>query len=456
MVLDKKDKKNVNKMLIVSIFILAMMSVLSNQLDKLRLILYGICILTGVFSTRYTFVIIILTYTSFLSMFNGVETSGAISDFGLIAGSVCFLRETVIYIIEKQYSISKKVMKNGMYIFFIILLLASSIIVANIRFGQPIIRGIYSLRSLLLVLYMYPFIRLLKKNQKEKIVIMEYLTRIIMVSIITIIIQYILMDRIEILKLMKVTRLGEERILLHSASAVYCIVFAYNIYTLLKNKIVSIYRTLALILIGIAIFIVSQTRIFMAAILVITFLEILVFKNIKTIYKGFLCVIGFAILIILLCTNFVNQLLGNLFEDVLRDKDSYVRYEARDYYMSLIDDEFFLLGGGITNEKYNMSPINKAGEYGYFIVDIGIFGTFFEYGIIGIFVVILLTLTIFTKSLKMEDKQMANLLQIFCAFIVTTSYTVSPLGQSVWILYILMYSIMKVEENTSRRDSNDI
>lgn len=447
MLLDEKDEKNVNKMLILSIFILAMVSVFSNQLDKVKLILYGVCILTGLISTRYTFVIIILTYTNFLSMFNGVVTSGAISDFGLLAGIACFAKEVVKYIKEKEYKISKKVIFNGMYILFIIMLLASSIIVANIRYGQPIIRGIYSFRSLLLVLYIYPFIRLLKDNEKEKNVIMEYLTKITMFSIIMIIIQDILGSKIEILKLMKASRSGKERILLHSASSLYCMVFAYNVNILLKNKMVSIYRIVVLILVVIAIFVVSQTRIFMAAILGISFLEILVFRNIKVIYKMFLTIIGLAILIILLCTNFVNQLLGNLFEDVLSNKDSYVRYEAKDYYMDLIDDDLFLLGGGITNEKYDQSPINKASEYGYFLVDIGIFGAFFEYGIMGIFAVMLLTLTIYIKSLKMEDKQISNLLQMFCALMLIIAYTVSPLSQSVWILYIIMYSVMKVEEN---------
>ena len=136
-----------------------------------------------------------------------------------------------------------------------------------------------------------------------------------------------------------------------------------------------------------------------------------------------------------------------MFEDVKKDGDSYIRNEAKKYYMQLIDDDFFLFGGGITNEKYPNSPVIQASEYNYYFVDIGIYGVFFEYGILGIIVIIILTLTIFTKSFYIKDKQIANIMKMFCVMVITTLYTVSPFMAGILILYIMMFAFIKSDIN---------
>ena len=452
MIIDTKSKEKINKMLILSIFILIVLSVFSNQLNQVRLVLYAVCILVGIFSPRYTFVIIILTYTNFLSMFNELEFSGGITDLGLIAGVSCFFCETARYLKEKEYFVQKKIIYNGAYISLLLLLLACSIVVANIRFGQPIVRGIYAFRNLGILLYVLPFIRHLKRNKEEKIVIMEYISNLMIFSIIIIILQQLFINKIEFLKLSQVTRLGEPRILLHSVSPLYCLVFAYNLYRMIVYKEVSIRRILILLVIGVAVFIISQTRIFMASILGIAFFEILVFSKIKIINKIILGIIGIFLFGILLTTNLMGNILGDLFKDVIEDKDSYIRNEAIQYYMSLIDEEFFLFGGGITNEKYQQSPIVQGSEEGYFLVDIGIFGVFFEYGILGILVILILTKDIFRQSLKIENALIANLAKIFCIIIIITAYTVSPLSSSMWVLYVMIYAFVKSEKKKQERN----
>lgn len=445
MLLEMKNKKNVNKMTIVTIMILILMSFFSEKMENIKLILYIACALVGFFSTRYTFVIIILTYTNFLSLFNDLKIQGSMTDFGLIAGLICFLAETIRYMKEKNYKITKKLYYNIIYFFIVLSLLAFSIIVANIRYGQPIIRGIYSFRYFFVSVYIFPLAKFLKRNKREKYVIMEYLSNIITFSIIIVIIQVLIMDKIEIVKLLKAVRIEKYRILLHTASPLYITVFAYNLYVMLNNKKIKFTRVLSIILILIAIFIISQTRIFMAAILSVSILEILIFSKIKAINKIIFSIIGICIILIAFETNIINQVLGNLFEDVKKDGDSYIRNEARRYYMQLIDDNFFLCGGGITNEKYINSPVIRANEYNYYLADIGIYGVFFEYGILGIIAIIILTLTILKKSFYIKDKQMANLMKMFCTMIIITLYTVSPLTACVWILYIMMFAFIKSE-----------
>ena len=145
-------------------------------------------------------------------------------------------------------------------------------------------------------MYVFPFIRFLKKDRQEKIVIMEYLSRIITISIIIIIIQELIKDKVEILKLLRTSRLGKDRILLHAASPLYIMVFAYNLYKILKDKKDVLYGILPIILILIAVFIISQTRIFMACILSVAILEVLIFSKIKIANKIALAIIGFCII----------------------------------------------------------------------------------------------------------------------------------------------------------------
>ena len=447
MLLERKRKKDINKMTIVTIFVLILISFFSEKMESIKVVLYVACALVGFFSTRYTFVIIMMAYTNAFSLFNGLEMQGGLTDFGLIAGLVCCGMETIRYIKEKKYKISKTCIGIVAYVLCVLLLLSFSIMVAKLRYDQPIIRGIYSFRYILVIMYVFPFIRFLKKDRQEKIVIMEYLSRIITISIIIIIIQELIKDKVEILKLLRTSRLGKDRILLHAASPLYIMVFAYNLYKILKDKKDVLYGILPIILILIAVFIISQTRIFMACILSVAILEVLIFSKIKIANKIALAIIGFCIIGIAFETNIVNQMLGNLFEDVNKDGDSYIRNEGRRYYMALIDDEFFFMGGGITNEKYLESPINAASEYNYDLVDIGIYGFFFEYGSLGIIAIGILTIDIFRKSFYIKDKSISNLLKMFCAMIITMLYTVSPLSSSVWILYVVMIAFIESEIN---------
>ena len=446
MELEIKDKKNINKMVLVSIMILIFVGVFFNKLNNIKILLYAICALVGIFSIRYTFVIIILTSTSFLSMYN-IEVIGGIPSLGYVAGAMCFISETFKYLKNKKYRIPIKLVYNGFFILFLILLLSCSIFVANVRYGQPIIRGLFSFRYILLTLYIYPFTKLLKSNKNEKIVIMEFLTKLLFFSIIAIIIQSLIIDKFQFLKLIQGARYDEKRIMIHTVSALYCIVYAYNLNILFETKKIDKYRILVLLLIAVAIIVLSKTRMFIIGICAITFFEILIFSNIKLVNKIFLSIMGFfTALIILFGTNFIANLANGLFRDVATQKDSYIRFEAINYYMNLIKDKNFLLGGGIVNEKYPLSPIHTAGTMGYLLADIGIFAVFFEYGIMGLIAVFLLTISIFRKSLKTKDRLIANLAKLFCVFIVITMYTVLPLGPSVWILFIMIYSMLISEE----------
>ena len=88
-------------------------------MENIKLILYAACALVGFFSTRYTFIIIALTYTNFFSLFNGLEMQGSMTDFGLIAGLMCFLGETIRYIKENNYKITKRLCYDIIYVFII-------------------------------------------------------------------------------------------------------------------------------------------------------------------------------------------------------------------------------------------------------------------------------------------------------------------------------------------------
>ena len=105
MLLERKRKKDINKMTIVTIFVLILISFFSEKMESIKVVLYVACALVGFFSTRYTFVIIMMAYTNAFSLFNGLEMQGGLTDFGLIAGLVCCGMETIRYIKEKKYKI---------------------------------------------------------------------------------------------------------------------------------------------------------------------------------------------------------------------------------------------------------------------------------------------------------------------------------------------------------------
>ena len=381
--LDSTDKKIVNKLILVSMIGIIVLGVFKNSLNDYKLfLLYILCIIVGAISIKYTFVIMILSYTNVFSLFNGINMSGNMTDFGLIAVISCFIIQTIKYVKRNKYKCSKKLIYNALYVISIILLLSTSILVANIRYGQPLIRGILSFRYLLVLVYIFPFVTFLRYNKNGKEIVMDYLTKMVCISIILLIIQNVVKSDIEFLKLFRATRNGTERVLLHTVSPLYCIVFAYNINILIENKKVVLQSVVTIILIFIAIFIISQTRIYMAAIIGILTFDVYLIKDIKFVTRILLTFILLSCFIVLLLSNFIPQLFTKLFSDVTSAGKDYVRNKSIKYYFEEIDDNMFIFGGGITNEKYEKSPILKGEDEGLFLVDIGIFGVFFEFGIL--------------------------------------------------------------------------
>ena len=436
------EKLTLMFMLIFSWIIILIFTFLSNS-NSIIIILYGLSAIIGIISIRYTYIMIILSLTVLFSLFSTSNLAiGSMNDFAIISTVFCLITQLVKSIKINNLKIKKWILSEYIFIFFILLLFFISIFVANRNFGQPIINGIMSYRYLIILLIIPILSNYFKENKKEQFILEKYLSYMIIISIFCVTIQFFLRGRIDIFKLFWATRGGEYRVLMHNVTTLYCILYGVKLYRILLGKKRYFIDFLTIVSILFVTCFITQTRTCLLMLIAITFLELCIaFRKKANTVMLIICIIGL-LLVIFAQLGYFDSIIQKLFNDILTQGDSYIRNECVDFYMDLIPENGFLLGGGITNENYKMSPINLGNEKGYFLVDIGVFGFFFEYGIFGIIAILMIMIMIIWKTIKNKNESIRNTAVIFSIFIIATFYTTSPISNSNLVVLIIVQSFL--------------
>lgn len=419
-------------------------------LNYLYVPLIFLCAVIGYKSIPYTFVIILISYTRFFSIVKIPENLAIqVTDFGVIAVCFCMLR----IIINKVKMHEKRITSNFIILLFIMFALSISIIVSFLNYGQPFILGVLSLRIYIVILFILPFTKYLNRR-KNISVFLESMNSIIVIISILLIIQFYLLDTIVFLGMSITTRVGEVRILIHTISPIICLVFAYNLdkfIQLKKNKLIYLFNIL---IYSYLMLFVVRTRIFILALLIIFVIEVIFLNNKLNYYiKGILLIICCCIVLSLLYTDLFQSIFSAIFKDIAKDKGNYVRFTAIDFYNSYIKNSFF--GGGIINTSYVLSPAYIGEKFGYLHVDLGIYGFYYEFGIIGLMAFFVFILKII-KNIRRKKVHDINyrIMIIGVIIILSTITTVRPMEFYTLPVLIIISSLAFSNYNFIEEEEN--
>ena len=197
----------------------------------------------------------------------------------------------------------------------------------------------------------------------------------------------------------------------------------------------------------VAMFIINVVNIifimkFRAQMLGIVFAIVIVSLFQKRIKKIWIFLVSFVILLGLVSQSniFIFDTINKLVNEIqTQTGTSAIRFEAIKYF---VENTHLLFGvGGLLDHRY---AANFA-DFGYYISDVGIFGWYYKYGLIGISIYIYFMFTILKSGIvrkkgEIVDIQPSSL--AFLVFLITTSLTLVKLDTHTFY-YAIMFSIME-------------
>jgi O-antigen ligase len=249
--------------------------------------------------------------------------------------------------------------------------------------GQPISLGLRPQRFYIVILLSYFVIRKLFyiKKIEVKSVLNSFVYLGIFEAVISII-QQLVYSKFVFLYCETNFRYGSVRLYLSDSVIVFAMMIAMDkILRKCKDK-----SSFVMIVLGLVYTLnVTKGRMgFIAIIIALLSGYALMKGNSRSKVKYFLIIIIFCI--VLIQSPMFQDLIGSNNVDTLGSGDTLtIREQGRKHYFNVLKEEP-LLGGGYPNSLYEPSTIAAGFEKGYFLVDNGIFGFMYIYGILGLLV----------------------------------------------------------------------
>ncbi|MGU8899151.1 hypothetical protein ACV3VZ_01670 [Clostridium perfringens] len=216
------------------------------------------------------------------------------------------------------------------------------------------------------------------------------------------VIQYLLIDKVQFLQVGVGVRFGEARLRFDS----FIIFIEY--YFILNKFIDKIKLKYIFILVINIIFItfVIKARLVLIAILISSSFILVLKKRKRYIHIYF--IIWTILIIMILPNNFVKQYVNSIKLDLSSNTGTYeIRDKGREFYKEKLKDDF-LFGEGIINETWPQAVYESGVNKEYFVVDNGLYGIAFLYGLTGVTWVIVLYFFILKGAYKIY-REMDNI-----------------------------------------------
>lgn len=423
-----KVQKKMISMVFLSIVLIAFILLFPEDKNTLSVIML---VLGIYFALNYRrcmhlyFVLVLLVYTNFCSLVSSISTGGFHVNFelGIIAAGILILLSTIKRDIKQLYPT---------LLWFAVLLV--SVMVAKLKYGQPIYMSITSVANKWFPLIIIPALAVYLKDSNDPYIIVQYITRITLLVCAVLCLQYyVLGDKYILLDLaLKKRYSGETGFLIHLVSPIFLLCLAI---ILLKNekKAIDWFTVFAIMFTLIT---VAKTRVFMFAAFGIIVYCIFFYNrkiSLKTKY-GMIFIVS--ILVIPLIPTIMNMVGNTFFSEILMKGDDYIRFREIMWF-DQVNNSPKWLGIGVENRAYQGSPFLTGVEnFKYYVSDLGVIGMFFQYGIQGIvmFAVYLIQMRRLGRSEIGNYEQ--GLFNCLILMILMTSVSVSPMQFIVPIVIV--------------------
>ena len=342
---------------------------------------------------------------------------------------------------------NKKVLYEDRYFhYFFIYSFIATLIMAYLNFSQPILYSARSGRLLLTYVVLIMALNILLKNFKIK----STYPFMVLVSMLIIAINFyvyatgdisILSDNTTVL-----TRLGEVRITIGTFTSIIFILFFYH--QLKENKWL-IFPLLGLLL---TMIVVSKTRSVLFPILIIMLLPLL------RVYKAEVikiwAVFGVIIIISFIVSGYEKSILSPIIDlitllveesQTVKHSNVNIRRMELAYFWNFLDVKSMIFGYGMENKLYRELYVSH-----YYLTDIGIFKVFYQHGLIGFVLYIMMYWRLYVVS-KVSNTALHLTGRSIVYFQILSPSSIFVYTLEYMFLFFIVYILIKHANN---RESN--
>lgn len=400
--------------------------------NRVYLLLCLFALLIGYASVSNGFVLYIIFCTKLFGLYSNELQGGAnIISFKDAAFFIALgiLLRWFSDILRNRLRVSKK------YFFSIMLFfcaLFSSVFVANIRWGQPILKSIITFRVYLPLLIIFPLADWMKTHQVNFHYFLEIFSNIAIVVCIILLIQYYIFPNKILVQVAKVTsdRIFSNgyRFLIHSSSQWMTLIAAYNYYVIRSRTCSGKYANprIALWLILIVFLGVAQTKMFIASLLMtIILIELFYVRNCVNVLFRVIRICCAILLPVCVFASMLSSDFSNWYIELFKYTDNPIRIRAFNFYWDSIKDAYPIFGGGITNTAYSDSPQAIGLTMNCTLSDLGLWGFYYQFGMQGCLALAKCYMLNISTS-KRKNKSLYYFISISSILVISQMITVAP------------------------------
>lgn len=293
-------------------------------------------------------------------------------------------------------SIPKK-RKNMIFLFPIVLVCASAVM-AYLRYKQPIFMGLRPQRAWLVSMLMYfPLSRIIRQRRYSIDKMINVIDKVNFIYFVLLFIQYVFGNKYIFLHIMFNRRYGSIR--LYASTSFMLISYSWHLWNSLLHRKLKFEDCFYVVSTLFTYFFITKARMGMIAILGATAIVVLRQRFSKK--KLFLILVSIVGLCFFMNSNAGKETLQLIFGKTITtaaNDTAMIREVGRTFYISEVMSSFktFIFGCGYINTDWNPTVIATRINENIFVVDNGIFGLVFMYGML----FLCWTLTLYTKYLR--------------------------------------------------------
>lgn len=419
----------IKKDILLTIGIIFIILALPNQRGVATIIISVLSLffaLTYKNNMKYFIALVILVHTQYFSLIGTYLPSFA----GIGCSTILVLATALIVIQTKAW---KSYTFNIIAAFFVLNI--CSVVVAWLKYGQPIMIGLMPyLRTYFVIFLAAPIAKYIFKEASKETII-DYCFNMVFIACCILAINYFFIpESMSFLDVKYVERYtGNSGYLIHTVSPLICFCLAVKI--IIKKLTLIDWFKLGIIVFTLTF--VAQTRIFIFGAAISIFSAVYLFNNrIKKNNKLIIFLIICAV-VLPIASNVISILTEHFLGNVIERGNEYIRVREL-LWFDEVNIQPKWLGIGIANTTYTYTPyykgINSLTVGKYYVSDLGVLGMFFEYGIQGIIGLLILIVGMKKYALKYGDDLSNRCWNCLLILIASTAVTVSPMQYLIPII----------------------
>lgn len=359
---------------------------------------------------------------------------------------VIILVWVLTFLVSSRFKINKKILINFSILFGGCILLAiTSSIQSYMLYSQNFILGFRAQR--LWIIYPIVYFILHSLLLRKKICIQQIVKVLYLFCFIELFIgflQFLVYEHIDFTNVMTTNRYGDYRFYFNDEILNLMLIYSFIEYIRGKSKIFNLtYIFLALLF---HLFI-TKGRMSFITLSMTLFLILFVFSKISMNKKSKLMFFFFLIFLAICFTSMGKDIINVIF-GVSENTTASIREQGRQFYIETIK-KYPLLGGGYINTLWAPAFAGANMDQGIFIVDNGVFGFMFEYGLLGLFFLLLFYIFLIKKAVYVYKQTNNSFFIGYIIFSILGMYTLLKMGttsslETPIFMTLICYSFGKV------------